>query len=132
VPSANVELVRGLYEAWLAGDREAAIAGVDPAIEWIEPADSPDPETHYGYEGVERSMAHWTEGFDEYGFDILSVRDLGGGRVLGCLLQRARAGGSTVPVEDMLFHIWTIRNGRAVRAEMFRTEQEALNAAGAV
>jgi uncharacterized protein len=129
VSEDDVELIRRLHEAWVAGDREAALAGVDPGIEWVQPADSPAPGTNRGPDAIEQSMADWTEAFEEFSFEIRELRDLGGGKVLACLRQYGRVRGGTVPVEASIFHLWTVREGRAVRAEMFRTEAEALEAA---
>jgi ketosteroid isomerase-like protein len=127
--SEDVELIRRLHEAWLAGDRETALAGVHPDIEWVEPYDAPEPETHLGAEGIEESMAEWTAPFEDFSFEIRELRDLGDGLVLARVHQRGRARGSTVPIESTIFHLWTVREGRAARAEMFRTEEEALEAA---
>jgi ketosteroid isomerase-like protein len=126
---ADVELIQGLYEAWVAGDRETALAGVDPAIEWVQAPDALEVETRRGYEGVEYSMAQWTEAFEDFGFEIQALRDLGDGRVLASLFQHGRSRGSAVPVEGTLFQLWTVRDGRAIRAEMFRIEADALEAA---
>src|SRR6476660_3835823 len=67
---ADVDLIRGLYDAWLAGDREAAIQGTDPGIEWVQAPDALESEVRRGYEGVEYSMAQWTAAFDDFGFEI--------------------------------------------------------------
>ncbi len=127
--SGDLDLIRGLYVAWAAGDRETAMAGIDPAIEWTEPSDSPEHATHRGFEGVERSMARWVEPYDEYGFEVERMRDLGGGRVLVSLRQHGRPRGASVRLEETIFHLWTIRAGYAVRTQMFRTEADALEAA---
>jgi uncharacterized protein len=129
VSREDVELVRSLHEAWLAGDREIALALVDPDIEWVQPSDSPAPGTDRGPQGIERSMADWTEPFEDFGFEIRELRDLGEGKVLAGLRQHGRIRGSSVPIEANIFHLWTVRDGRAVRAEMFRTEEDALEAA---
>ena len=125
----DVELIRRLHEAWIAGDREGALALADPGIEWVEPADSLEPGTHRGAEGIEASMADWTAPYDEFRFEITELRDLGDGLVLACLHQYGLTHGSTVPVESRIFNLWTVRDGRATRMEMFRTQAEALAAA---
>lgn len=125
----NVERIRRLYDAWEAGDIDAALAAVDPEIEWIVPQDSPDRRSWSGPAGVLESMAEWTEPFEDFRFEVVEVRDLGG-PVLVDLFQHARGKGSGVTVEGHIWHLWTVREGRAVRAEMFRSREEALAAAG--
>ncbi len=126
---ADVELIRKLHEAWLAGDTETALSGIDPDIEWTEPPDAPEPETLRGAEGIELSMARWTEPFEDFGFEIQELRDVGDGKVLACVHQHGRARGSTVPVEGTIFFLWKVRDGRAVSIEMYRSEADALEAA---
>jgi ketosteroid isomerase-like protein len=127
----DVELVRGLYEAWLAGDEERALAGVDPEIEWVEPPDSPDSGTHRGPGGIAFSMERWREPFDSWTMSLAEVREVSEGKVLALGRQYGRARGSEVEIEAPIFHVWTIRGGKAVRMQMFLNEAEALAAAQA-
>jgi ketosteroid isomerase-like protein len=128
--SPNLELVRGLYRAWEAGDLDAALAGLAPDIEWVEPVDTPDGQSWRGPEGVLASMAEWTEPFDEYRIELLEELDLGD-QVLVGVLQSGRGKASGVAVESEVWHLWTLRDGKAVRAEMFRTRADALQATAA-
>ena len=126
--SPNVAFVRDLYDAWLTGDIERALAGVDPELEWVEPRDTPDASTWSGPEGVLESMAKWTEPFEDFGFEVVEAFDVGE-QVLVELVQHARGKGSGVAVEGHIWHLWTVREGRAVRLEMFGDRDEALAAA---
>ena len=126
----DVERVRRLYEAWSAGDLDTAIAGMDPDIEWLEPADSPDWRHWRGPEGILASMEKWTEPFEEFGFEIVEIAPAGE-RVLVQLHQHAQGRGSGARVEGDIWHLWTLVGGKAVRAEMFSNREEALAAAEA-
>jgi ketosteroid isomerase-like protein len=127
--AGDVELVRGLYEAWFAGDQETALAGVDPDIEWIEPPDSPESDTHRGAEGISFSTERWLAPFDAWRMEIADIREIREGKVLMSARQYGRGRGSSVEVEAWIFHLWTVRDGRAVRMQMFLTEPEAVAAA---
>jgi ketosteroid isomerase-like protein len=129
VSERDVELVRGLYEAWIVGDEEGALAAVDPEIEWIEPPDAPDSDTHRGPAGIAYSMERWREPFDDWTMAVEEIRDAGGGRLVVLGRQYGRARGSQVEIEALIFHVWTVRDGKAVRMQMFLTEAEALAAA---
>jgi ketosteroid isomerase-like protein len=125
----DVELVRGLYEAWLAGDEETALAVVDPNIEWIEPPDAPESDTHHGPEGIAFSTERWTAPFEDWRMEVDSIRELREGKVLVAARQYGRGRGSSVDVEAWVFHLWTLLDGRATRVQMFMTEPEAIAAA---
>ena len=126
---SSVALVQRLYDAWAAGDTETALAGIDPDIEWIEPADNPDGQARRGPEGVLASMAQWTQPFEDYAYEIMERTDLGA-QVLFGLVQRGRGRASGVRVESRIWHLWTVKAGRAARLEMFMDRDAALAAAG--
>lgn len=124
-------LVRGLYEAWAAGDPEAALAGVASDVEWEEPGDAPDRRRWRGAEGMLASTANWTEPFEGYGFEVLESVQVGAEQVLVGLRQWGRGRSSGAPVEAEIWHLWTVRDGLGVRMRMFRTRDEALAATAA-
>jgi ketosteroid isomerase-like protein len=128
VSREDVELVRRLYEAWLAGDQETALAGIDPDIEWVEPEENPDAGNWRGPEGVRESFEKWTEPFENYRLEVREFVDLDP-CVLAVCRQHARGRGSGVEVDSDIWHLWTLRDGRAVRAEMFLRREDALRAA---
>jgi ketosteroid isomerase-like protein len=122
--------VQRLYDAWIAGDTETALAGIHPDIEWIEPPDTPDGQTWRGPEGIVASMEEWTQPFDEFRFEIVERLDLGDQALFG-LVQHARGKSSGIDVASDVWHLWKVQDGKATRLEMFRTKAEALAAAGA-
>jgi ketosteroid isomerase-like protein len=69
--------LRGAYAAFNRGDVDAAVASLDPQIEWIEPAEFPGGGAFHGRDEVKRYLAQ-------------SRASLGGRK------QRARA----------LYHLW--------------------------
>jgi ketosteroid isomerase-like protein len=131
VSSADVEFVRSLYHAWFTDDRETALAGIHPDMEWVEPPEAPEAETHHGAEGIIYATERWLAGFEGWHMEIERVRDLGEGRVIVCARQRGRGRGSSVDVEASIFHLWTVRDGLAVKMQMFTTEAQALESAAA-
>ena len=124
----DVAMIQRRYEAWQAGDLEGALAHVGPAMEWIEPPDTPDGQTWRGREGVLAAMAEWTEPFDEFRFEVIDASSIGGGVLMG-LVQRGRGKGSGVEVESEVWHLWTLHDGVASRLQMFRSKPDALAAA---
>ena len=126
--SPNLEFVRGLYHAWQEGDLDTALAGIAADIEWIEPSDTPDGQSRRGPQGVLDSMAEWTEPFEDYRIDVVEEIDLGDQVLIG-LTQSGRGKASGAAVESEVWHLWTVREGKAARAQMFRAKEDALAAA---
>jgi ketosteroid isomerase-like protein len=126
---ANVELVRSVYEAWMAGEVDRVAELLDPQLTWVEPPDAPESGTYRGPAGALHSTDAWIAGWEDYELELGDFVPAGD-RVLVRARQRGRGRGSGVTVESNLFHVWTIRDGRAIRVEIHLAEQAALSAAG--
>jgi ketosteroid isomerase-like protein len=128
--SANVDLVRAIYDRFRAGDEDAALALHDPGIEVHERPESPDPQVYRGREGVRRAVDTSRAAFDE--LDLLPEEFLDvGDHVVVVFRFVGRGRGSGVPVDERLCHVWTIREGKAVRMEVHSGREEALRSVGA-
>ena len=112
------EVVLELYRLWSEQGIEAAIAHLSPDIEWIEPAEIVGRESRHGIEGALEGFESWTESYDKYGGDITAVED-DGDDVLIHFIQRGRLRGGTKDVEEPVCHLWTVRDGVAVRIQIF-------------
>jgi ketosteroid isomerase-like protein len=53
-----------------------------------------------------------------------------GDQVVVFLLVRSRPRGSSATIEIRVAHLWTMRDGQAIRCELFPVREEALEAAG--
>ncbi len=63
----NVEVVRGIYDAWQRGDLEGAFKSFDAGVEWLGPPDiSGAGEHRRGHEGVRESLRAWIGTWDDY------------------------------------------------------------------
>jgi ketosteroid isomerase-like protein len=125
----NVELVRRIYEWFLQGEIEQALAVLDPEIEWREPPESPGAGVYHGHDGVRRSYASWTGNWADYRLEVEELIDAGDAVMARCR-QRVRAKTSGVEIEQPLFGAWSLRDGTVVRMRMYHDEHEALEAAG--
>jgi uncharacterized protein len=130
VSRENVELVRGLYEALARGDRDAFLAGHDPAVEvHVSDAYFDAPHTYRGHDGLLGLFAAQAEVFVE--FRVVPERFIDtGDHVLAIVRAGGRARESGVDVSGRFGHLVTIRDGKVVRFEEFKDPQEALSAAG--
>jgi ketosteroid isomerase-like protein len=71
---------------------------------------------------------------DFFPFDAVTVEPEaffeGNGQIVAFFLQRSKPKGSNAFVEARAAHIWTIRDGKATRLEIFPQRERALKAAG--
>ena len=126
---SHTETFQAIGRAYFSGDFDAAWALIDPEIEWIEPRGVPGSSTYHGHEGVRESITKFVGTWDDYRVEHHDLAEAG-----DHLFVRARITGkgrsSGVPSEMDEFQVWTFRNGKAVRLEMFLDEDEARRAAG--
>ena len=118
------EVVLELYRLWSTEGIEAAIAHVSPEIEWVEPAEAVGRDDRQGVEGALQTDESWTGTYEEYGGDITSDED-DGERVHVHFVQRGTPRGGSKPVEGSVYQLWTVRDGVAVRMQMFFDQDEA-------
>ena len=129
----NVEIVRRGYELYAAGDLEG-VAGL-----FAEDAELADAGglgvadtaagTRYGPEGFLRATEEAVEAFEDYRVDAEEFIDAGESVVVPARISgRGRASGANL--ETRLAHLWVLRNGNVIRGDVYRTTEEALEAAG--
>jgi ketosteroid isomerase-like protein len=126
----NVEIVRNLYRAWDAGDRDAVVHFADPEVVVDATRRVFNPATYVGVEGVRQWWTDMDEIWQEFRTENLEFIDAGDRVVVsGRLVGKGKASG--VEVEQPIATVWTLRAGRVVRWEMgYNGPREALEAVG--
>jgi ketosteroid isomerase-like protein len=127
----NVELVKRAFETLAREGLEGILDFIHPEFETeIPPELSAEPDTYRGHEGVRR----WFGGFEGYMEDVrLELVDdpIGAGdKVVVPARLVARGSDSGIEVEQRVFQVWTIRDGRAIRVVPFPDLARARAAAG--
>ncbi len=122
----NVELVRRGIESV-----EAFWALLDEDVVWDLGRDPP-PDIQGVYVGrdsvIAASRRYWGT-WDEYSLDADELIDAGSSVVV-VVHERGRGKGSGAPFDRHWAQVWTFREGRIVRWELFRDKADALEAAG--
>jgi len=126
--SESVELVRGVYLAWQAGDLEELLSLVDPEVRWspvIRFLEGERPAV--GHRGLRRwfrrlrityrSLRPVPERFEDHGSQVL---------VLGRLVGASRLEEGDLDV--LVSWVWTVRAGRIVAMRAFLEERAARDA----
>jgi ketosteroid isomerase-like protein len=130
VSRENVELMRRAFEAYNREGPEAIMAFIHPDFETAVPAElSVEPDTYRGREGLRRYFESFYDVMDEVRFEPEELVDAGD-RVVVCVRLTTRARTTGLTAEQRVTQVWTLRDGLAVRADVFLTREEALGAVG--
>jgi uncharacterized protein len=125
----NVEIVRRGYEAFDRGDIQTVLSLIDSEIEIRVDRAFPEWEPFYGRDGFMSFMQAWLEPWESYRIEIDELIDVGE-RVLVVLREFGRRKDTGFEVEQRSYHVWTLKDGRAVRHDSFFERSNALEAAG--
>jgi ketosteroid isomerase-like protein len=120
----NVEIIRRGWEHWAAtGELRAHVDLV-----WdVSHLGWPDQQIYQGAEGGTQFLAEWSDAWDDWELEVEDYVDAGE-HVVSLVTQRGRSKATGIPVEMRFAQVWTFRDGRAIRMEMYANRDEALEA----
>ena len=125
----NVQVVRRLLEAFNDRDLDTMLAGVHPEAELQSLRAQLEGKAYRGHEGVRQMLADFAEDWTFARMDATDFREADDQVVmLGRLRARGRASG--VDLDVPIGVVWTLRDGKVVRAKTFSGQADALRAAG--
>jgi ketosteroid isomerase-like protein len=132
VSAENVELVRAAWEAWAQRDMEAIFEFYDPEIvgDQTHAHAGELSAIYHGYDGVRQFIREWIAPFESYYARPEEFIDAGEAVVVR-LRQggRGRQSGAEVTMPPY-WQVYRLRDGRAVRIEVYTSRSEALEAVG--
>lgn len=131
----NVEIAREAFLATGSGDPTAAQAArkrvFDPSIEWdMSGVAGWAEKTVYRGQEVEEFLQAWADSWREWHFDLEEIRDAEQEQVFAAIREWGIGAGSGASVDQRRYFAITIRDGKAVKVEMFSDRDGALDAAG--
>jgi ketosteroid isomerase-like protein len=129
VSQQNAELVRAGYELWNRGDVEGFLEFLDPDVEVRDPPESPDAQVWHGHEGYRRSVEQFMAAWEHASMEPEEIIDAGD-KVLARVRYHARAKDQGIELELDVFHVVTIREGKAILIEVYGDEAKARRVAG--
>ena len=104
--------------------------------EWLDPEAEfdlgrmavPDEAVWHGRDAFIAGWQRWLEQWDDYRVSGSNFEDCGEGRVLLDTHVAARGRGSGAPMAVDTAQVWTIRDGKLLRVEVYADRAEALEA----
>jgi ketosteroid isomerase-like protein len=126
---SEIENIRARYDAVNRGDRSALFRDVQPGFALQTPDRVPGAGTYFGAEEATRFMADFWEPFEEV---IVEPQEFfeSDNRIVALLRVRLRHKGSSAFVDLRVGTLWTMRDGKPLRVEMYPEPEKALEAAG--
>ena len=128
--SENEEMAQRAYAAFSRSGVEGILGFLDPEIEWrMWEEFARGSRLFNGHQGVREVLTLFTENYDDFRADADEFIDVDDERIIVSVCLTGRAKGSGEEQRFELFHLWKIRDGQAVRLDVYGTREEALEAA---
>jgi ketosteroid isomerase-like protein len=129
--SANAELVRTGYELINAGEVAAALDRcIDPGVVVEYHGLRLDADATYrGHAGVVSIMQEFRASFPDYRTEIEELIEVDG-HVVAAVRYAGLGSSSGIEVDQRGAHVWSFRDGKAVRWRIYATKADALAAVG--
>jgi ketosteroid isomerase-like protein len=127
----NVELVKRAFDAFAREGWPALLPFLHPEFEAITPPDvAMEPDTYRGAEGVRRYFESFEDAMEDIRFVTEGEFIDAGDKVVVPFRLAARGKETGIEVEQPAVQVWTLRDGMALRLEVFGSREQAFEAAG--
>jgi ketosteroid isomerase-like protein len=117
----NVNVIRGMYEAFATGDVPAVVGAMDPQIEWNEAEGFPyaDGNPYVGPDAVVSGVfQRLGDEWESWALTIDTMLDAGDAVVaLGRYHATLRSTGAKI--DSQFAHVWWLRDGKAARFQQY-------------
>lgn len=125
----NLEIVERGVEAFNDRGVEGIIPYIHPEFEATTPPNlASEPDTYRGHDGIRRWFDSFYEVMDQIRWDAHSFQQVGD-RVVVEFTLRARGKTTGLDFGQEAVMVWSFRDGKGIRIELFETLDEALAAA---
>jgi len=126
----NVEIVRSGYERFRAtGEFADEIATEDFVWDMSNFHGWPEQQVYAGADGARAFLREWSDAWEDWELEVDALHDAGD-RVVAVMHQRGRSKAAGMPVEMSFAQVWTLRDGKEARMDMYSDSGEALKATG--
>jgi ketosteroid isomerase-like protein len=126
----NVELVRESYERFQAtGEFDPEFIDPEFVFDMSTFRGWPGQQEYHGVEGARKFLDEWLEAWDDWELELEELHDAGE-QIVAIVRQRGRSKSMGLPVDMTFAQLFTLRDGKQVRMQMYAEPSEALQAAG--
>jgi ketosteroid isomerase-like protein len=127
--SEGEDAARRFADAITRGDRELALAVCHPEIE-LNSMLGISGHAYHGHEGIHEYFDDVASAWEHWTVEVERVVEAADGRVVIVMTMHARGRGSGATLAGRTAHIWTVRDGRLLRNELYRDPEQALRDVG--
>jgi ketosteroid isomerase-like protein len=120
-----VQLVEKGYAAWNEGDRGWVLDHMSEDVEWITPAEDPDPGTYKGLLGVEEYWAQWRAAVGQLNFLVEEMIDAGQ-NVVVVARRQGRGEHSGLQVSDRVIQVFHFEGDKCTSVHEYYDRGAAL------
>jgi ketosteroid isomerase-like protein len=129
VSSENLEIVQRGFEAFNERGVEGIVPMIHPEFEATTPPNlASEPDTYRGPDGIRRWFDSFDEVMDQIRWDAHGFQQVGEQVVVEFTL-RARGKTTGLDFGQEAVMVWSLRDGKATRVELFETLDAAMAAA---
>ena len=132
VTSAEIEMLRGAYEALNSGEWERSPDFMHDEITWnfVEGAAPDAPQTLRGVSEIIDFWGFFFTAWEEWEMAPREFAQAPGGQILASVHFHARGTGSGVPMDFDFWQVITVRDARIHRVDNYLTRARARQACG--
>jgi len=127
--TANEAAASAFAKAITSGDREAGLAACDPEVEFRSMLGI-SGRAYVGHDGIREYFDDIESAWAEWSVEVERVSEAADGRVAIVMTMHARGKGSGAGIAQRTAHVWTVRDGRLLRNELYREPERALRELG--
>jgi uncharacterized protein len=124
----NVEVIRRMWDAFLAGDLQTGLSFYDPDVEW-DGTNLPDGQIGRGHQAIVDHIRHWAEQWEDWTVEVERIIDGGTEHVVLVMRERGRSN-SGLEMDECHAELYVFHGGKVVRRQGFSDPRAALDAIG--
>jgi ketosteroid isomerase-like protein len=125
----TLDALRAEYAAMGRKDWNAVLTTAHQDFELKTPSEGLDGGIVRGVESTRRAFEEFFGPYDDLSVEPEAFFG-GDDRIVVFFVQRARPAGSSASIDRRAAHLWTMRDGRPVKLQIFPQRENALEAAG--
>jgi ketosteroid isomerase-like protein len=127
-PEWMLERLRETVEAYRSGDLDWVLEQSDPEIAIAQPREFPDAGTYRGHEGVIEAILDWPKQWESFELEPKRIFAINDHQFVVVAIHRGRSRQMEIDVEAEFVWLFTLRDGKTRRWEMFLSLDQALEA----